>query len=253
MRPELKQTLFELMPVLVIFITLCLGFHYGLDARLDEISAPVLLPIIILAIIVWQLKFQTTQSHTSDTQHSALQKKPEDQPRSSLRRLLFKATEDSSVHVGALLLLMALSFTTGGVIERAEVTHFLGQAYASPEMCMLMLVGLLVLIGMVMDPFGAVVLVSSSIAAIAYNNGIHPVHFWMVTLVAFELGYLSPPVALNHLLTRQVVGEAEARLAAQEAASASSWWYRHERLILPITVMGITLVLVSFLPFLWYN
>ena len=44
----------------------------------------------------------------------------------------------------------------------------------------------------------------------------------MVTLVAFELGYLSPPVARNHLLTRQVVGEAEV-LAAQQEGPASGF------------------------------
>ena len=28
----------------------------------------------------------------------------------------------------------------------------------------------------------------------------------MMVLVAFELGYLTPPVAINHLLARQVIG-----------------------------------------------
>ena len=43
--------------------------------------------------------------------------------------------------------------------------------------------------------------------AIAYANNIDPLHFWMMVLVAFELGYLLPPVAINQLLTRQVIGE----------------------------------------------
>ena len=30
----------------------------------------------------------------------------------------------------------------------------------------------------------------------------------MMVLVAFELGYLTPPVAINHLLARQVIGDA---------------------------------------------
>ena len=68
------------------------------------------------------------------------------------------------------------------------------------------LVGLMVLVGMTMDALGAVVLVSVTLAKVAYDNGIDPVHFWMMVLVAFELGYLTPPVALNHLLARQVIG-----------------------------------------------
>ena len=72
----------------------------------------------------------------------------------------------------------------------------------------------------------------------------------MVTLVAFELGYLSPPVALNHLLTRQVVGEKETKLAKEETAG-QPFWNRHEKLLLPLTVMSIALVLVAFGPLIF--
>ena len=60
--------------------------------------------------------------------------------------------------------------------------------------------GILVIVGMTMDPYGAVILVSASFATIAYRNGIHPAHFWMVVLVAFELGYLTPTADGNRQL-----------------------------------------------------
>jgi TRAP-type C4-dicarboxylate transport system permease large subunit len=120
-----------------------------------------------------------------------------------------------------------------------------------------LLVGLMVFIGMVMDPFGAVILVSATVAPIAYNNGINPVHFWMIVLTAFELGYLSPPVALNQLLARQVVGEREMAEADAEVRHLS-FYYRYERWILPVIVMAITLMLVSYAPYFfkmfgWYQ
>jgi len=96
-----------------------------------------------------------------------------------------------------------------------------------------------------MDPYGAVILVSVTIAQVAYANGIDPLHFWMVTLVAFELGYLTPPVALNQLLTRQVVGEEELRLSELHEGS---FYRRHERTLLPVIVMGSALLLVAFVP-----
>src|SRR5690554_7806799 len=80
---------------------------------------------------------------------------------------------------------------------------------------------------MVMDPVGVVILVSATVAQPAIQLGIDPLHFWIVCLVAFELGYLSPPVALNHLLTRQVVGETEV-LAAERTGS---FWHRYQRLL----------------------
>src|SRR5690606_3159678 len=100
---------------------------------------------------------------------------------------------------------------------------------------------------MIMDPYGAVILVNATLYAVARESGIDPIHFWMVVLVAFELGYLTPPVALNHLLTRQVVGEVE----DEGEARSGSLWRRHERVLLPIAVMAIALVVVAFGPLLW--
>ena len=92
---------------------------------------------------------------------------------------------------------------------------------------------------------------SATIAEVAYQSGINPVHFWMVVLVAFELGYLSPPVALNHLLTRQVVGEDEFTQAGLEVRGLS-FWKRYERILLPLLVMGIALIVVAYGPLLFY-
>jgi len=98
-----------------------------------------------------------------------------------------------------------------------------------------------------MDPYGAVVLVTGTVAQIAYKNGINPIHFWMMALVAFEVGYLSPPVALNQLLSRQAVGQKE---VAKGALEGDSFWYRHEKTLLPLVTMGTTLLLVSIVPIL---
>ena len=123
---------------------------------------------------------------------------------------------------------------------------FFDEQYRAKKISMLFLVAFLVFICMIMDPFGALVLVTSTVAPLAYNSGITPIHFWMTCLVAFELGYLSPPVSLNHLLTRQVVGAQEIELASQEGGD--SFYYKHERFILPLLVMSTTLMLVAFGP-----
>lgn len=166
-----------------------------------------------------------------------------------LERSVRGATNDTTAEIGALLLLLGLSVSIGGVIERSHIMETFPQAFDSPWSAMLLMVVILVILGMIMDAFGAVILVTATVATIAYSSGIHPVHFWMVTLVAFELGYLSPPVALNHLLTRQVVGEAEVLAAQQEGGT---FYQRHERIIMPLIAMGISLVLVAFVPLLFY-
>ena len=72
-------------------------------------------------------------------------------------------------------------------------------------------------------------------------------HFWLTVLCAFELGYLTPPVALNQLLTRQVVGEGAYAFEKAEERPAK-FWFRHERILLPVAVKGIVLILVAFVP-----
>jgi len=156
------------------------------------------------------------------------------------------------VHIGALLLLMACSYAVGGVFENQsttlESTSMLNGPTSSLFTIMSLFVITLVVIGMLMDPFGALVLVSGTLAPLAYQQGINPIHFWMTCLVAFELGYLSPPVSLNHLLTRQVVGEQEFILSKREG---DTFYYRHERILLPLLVMGTTLILVAYAPLLF--
>jgi TRAP-type C4-dicarboxylate transport system permease large subunit len=148
-------------------------------------------------------------------------------------------------------MLMALSVSIGGVIERSGMMDAVPESFGSVYVAATILMALLVFVGMIMDPFGAVILVSATIAPIAYKNGIDPVHFWMIVLTAFELGYLSPPVALNQLLTRQVVGEKEMDEADAEVRHLS-FYYRYERWILPLFVMVPSLILVVYVPLFFY-
>jgi TRAP-type C4-dicarboxylate transport system permease large subunit len=143
--------------------------------------------------------------------------------------------------------LILLSQAMGGVIERSEIIHLAPDQFASAWTAMAFMSIVLVFLGMFMEPLGAIFLVSGSLAPLAYKSGVDPVHFWMMVLVAFELGYLMPPVALNQLLARQVVGDELIDEADREVAN-KSFYRRYERWILPCAVMTVGLALVSFAP-----
>jgi ketosteroid isomerase-like protein len=155
------------------------------------------------------------------------------------------ATTETIGHIGALIMLMALSISVGGMIERSGLMSIVPAEMGSIWMALTIFMFMMVFIGMVMDPFGAVILVSATVAPIAYSNGIHPVHFWMIVITAFELGYLSPPVALNQLLARQVVGEAEMDKAAEDTKH-KPFYYRYERWLLPVYTLFIGLLIVTY-------
>ena len=240
------QAFRPLIPYILIFVATAAAYAFLLDAHLDEHTAPVVLPMIILLLLVYEYTIKPKDDERHDTYEGEVRA-------TSLESAVRGATTSTTVHIGALLSIMALSLSVGGVIEDSGIfeevaaqSDFFGNIWTA----MLALLIVLVVIGMIMDPFGAIVLVSGTVAQAAYSQGIDPLHFWMITLVAFELGYLSPPVAVNHLLTRQVVGEEELEKAKQETRGMS-FWIRHERIVLPLTVMSIALVLVAFGPLVY--
>jgi len=228
------------LPYIGILAGMLIFYQYVLDTRLDEFTAPVVLPIIVLAVLIFERRF--SRDFVERNQIACVSP--------TVSSAFIKSVDNSAMQIGAILMLMACSFTVGGVIERSGGVMGFHEGFTSVYATMAFLVLLLVFIGMIMDPFGALILVSGTIAPIAYHNGIHPIHFWMMCLMAFELGYLTPPVSLNHLLTRQVVGDEEVDLALTEG---DNFYYRHERILLPLLVMGTTLLTVAFVPLIYLN
>ncbi len=240
--PHSARALVPVSAYVVIILIVVLFYKHILNTQLDEFTAPMILPFIMLAIVWFDKVRREPVAHVA--------------PEIAERRVGFEegvrtATNDTIGHIGALIMLMALSVSVGGVIERSGLMEAVPETFGSVWVAVSILMVLLVFVGMIMDPFGAVILVSATVAPIAYKNGIDPVHFWMIVLTAFELGYLSPPVALNQLLTRQVVGEKEMDEADGEVRHLSFYW-RYERWILPLLVMVPSLIMVVYVPLMFY-
>ncbi len=302
--PASIKRLIPLLPYIIIMGSVIVVFKDLLAIKLDEIYAPIILPVMLFAILAYEklssyfLHFfslllipllaysffnmlgmqEALSSGNIPTGMSSeglqnvfwglfwrniilaaclvvhyLVKTPNMDPHyqaepgvgDNLESSLRFATNETTGHIGALLILMGMSVSMGGIIERSGMMENLPDTFSSIWIAMTLLVITMVIIGMTMDPMGAVLLVNATIAPVAFANGIDPLHFWMITLVAFELGYLSPPVALNHLLTRQVVGDEEVESAH---VHGGSFYRRYEKYLLPVAVMLTALLLVSYLP-----
>jgi TRAP-type C4-dicarboxylate transport system permease large subunit len=237
--PGTLRQLVPLVPYITVVAIIVWLYEFALDTKLNEITAPVIMPIILLILLVYDKMGRHGQGNASPDYASHRQE--------GVEKSIRYATNETIGHIGALLSLMTLSLAMGGVIQRSEVMDFFPKVFTNHWIAMAFLVVTKVLLGMIMDPFGAVVLVSGTLAPIAYANHIDPLHFWMMVLVAFELGYLLPPVAINQLLTRQVIGEAEVTIADHEVKHLG-FYRRYERWILPLVVMTMGLMVVSFGP-----
>jgi TRAP-type C4-dicarboxylate transport system permease large subunit len=238
--PQSIRALGPLLPYIAIIAAVIVVYRFVFDQKLDEFSAPYILPVVLLVIVIYD-----KLTRHRDPEHS-----PAVERRRPVEIAFREATNETTGHIGALLVLMALSVSIGGTIERSHVMDLFPQ-FDSVWGTMAVLVVTMVIIGMIMDPYGAVILVNATIAQVAYQAGIHPLHFWMFALMSFELGYLTPPVALNHLLTRHIVGEKEAELAVADGPRHGGFWYRHEKYLLPVTIMFIALMIVAFGPLAW--
>ncbi|RZL08714.1 MAG: TRAP transporter large permease subunit [Rubrivivax sp.] len=240
--PAMLRQIPPLLPHIFVMVAVATFYSVVLDTPLNEISAPIIMPVIMLIIVA----FDKLMPIKAGLPQPAYAMNREERVEPAIRA----ATVETVGHLGGYLFLIVLSQAIGGVIERSDIISLAPSQFSAPWVCMAFMAITLVVLGMFMEPLGAIFLVSGSLAPLAYANGIDPVHFWMMVLVAFELGYLMPPVALNQLLARQVVGDDVIDAADREVAG-QSFYRRYERWILPCAVMTLALAIVSFGPLMW--
>ncbi len=253
--PGMIRAIGPVLPYVFVSVAVVLAYRYLLNTKLDEFTAPVIMPIIMVVLVIFDRLRKDTKpapiSEVADDNEAETHVAPPPGLK-AVEMSLRHSTNETISHIGALILLMALSLSMGGVVERSNIMDNFPHHFPNVWIAMTFLMVSKVILGMIMDPFGAVILVSATLAPIAYASGIEPVHFWMMVLVAFELGYLTPPVALNQLLLRQVVGEKEIDIATEEVKN-EGFYRRYERWLLPMVVMTIALLIVSYGPLIAFG
>lgn len=119
-----------------------------------------------------------------------------------------RIVKDSTTMFGAILIILATAIGFTGYLIDARIPdaiiHALAGVIDSPLMFLLILNLFLLLVGMLMDVFSAIVVVVPLIVPIAEalgrenpENAINPYHLGIVFLLNLEIGYLTPPVGLN--------------------------------------------------------
>lgn len=112
-----------------------------------------------------------------------------------------KVMRDSMKLVGAILLILAVSLASTNYMIDAGVPEsifdFIQQHISSPITFLLLLTVFLLVLGMMLDIFSAIVLMIPIILPIAIEYGIHPIHLGILFLANMQLGYFTPPVGMN--------------------------------------------------------
>ncbi len=103
--------------------------------------------------------------------------------------------------VGAILVILGAALALSNWLVDQEVpTHLfdlIREHVASPLAFLLLLNGFLLLVGMLLDIFAAIVILVPLLVPVAMGYGIHPVHLGILMLANLQLGYFTPPVGMN--------------------------------------------------------
>jgi len=163
---------------------------------------------------------------------------------------LFRIFINVGTATGALLFVMSAAAALGTLASRAQVPQNLMKAIMSitnnPTITMFIIVGLLILLGMIMEDLSLLVIMGPLLLPVVLKLGINPVHFGVVMVLTLQLAMITPPVGMGFYIT--------CHLADVDALTYSKeiiWFVMI--LIVVVTLMCLIPSLVTFLPDLFFG
>lgn len=115
----------------------------------------------------------------------------------TLRRIM----HESMVLVGGIMIILGVSLASTNYMIDAEIPNqifdYIQQHIDSKWTFLIALNIFLLVLGMMLDIFSALMIVVPIILPIAIAYGIHPVHLGIVFLANMQIGYFTPPVGMN--------------------------------------------------------
>jgi len=135
----------------------------------------------------------------------------------SLVRDVPRVMRDSMLLVGAIIVIIAsaLGLTNYLIIEEIPQKLFqIIQAHISSKAVFLILLNFfLLVVGMMMDIFSAIIVVVPLIIPVSRSFGVDPIHLGIIFLTNLEIGYMTPPVGLNLFISSFRFEKSIARVA----------------------------------------
>lgn len=155
-------------------------------------------------------------------------------------RDLPRAMAGCGLVIGGVLLILGVALGFTNYLVDAEVparaVEWTTHAIHSRIVFLLALNAFLLLVGCLMDIFSAIVIQVPLLLPLALAFGVDPAHLGIIFLANLEVGYLTPPIGLNLLLSSYRFGKPIPEVL---------------RLVLPIViVMSVGVLLITYLPFL---
>jgi tripartite ATP-independent transporter DctM subunit len=108
---------------------------------------------------------------------------------------------ESMTLVGAILLILGASLASTNYLIDAEVPTRIFDAiheHVDSKLTFLLVLNVFLLVlGMILDIFSALIIMIPILLPIAVGYGIHPIHLGIIFLANMQIGYFTPPVGIN--------------------------------------------------------
>ena len=118
---------------------------------------------------------------------------------------LFRIFINVGTATGALLFVMSAAAALGTLAARAQVPQNLMNLVTSittnPTLTMFIIVGVLILLGMIMEDLSLLVIMGPLLLPVVLKLGIDPVHFGVVMVLTLQLAMITPPVGMGFYIT----------------------------------------------------
>ena len=116
-------------------------------------------------------------------------------------RKLPQIMRDSMVVVGGVLVILGVSLASTNYLIDTEVPNRLFEfvrSHIDSKLTFLILLNVfLLLLGMILDVFSALVIIVPLLLPMAIGYDIHPIHLGIIFLANMQIGYFTPPIGMN--------------------------------------------------------
>ena len=120
-------------------------------------------------------------------------------------RKLFRIFITVGTSTGALLFVMSAAAALGTLATRAQIPQRLigviTNITTDPTATMFIIVGVLILLGMIMEDLSLLVIMGPLLMPLVLKLGINPVHFGVVMVLTLQLAMITPPVGMGFYIT----------------------------------------------------
>lgn len=126
-------------------------------------------------------------------------------------KIFYKTLEQTGILSCSLLIIITFGnlfsfvLSSSGAID--DFTAFITGLNMSPLLVLLLIIGLYIVIGCMVDPVSMLIITLPAVMPVAEAMGYNPIWFGIIVITMLEVGVITPPVGMNAYTVKAVAGD----------------------------------------------